>query len=120
MLGSLSKKPFPRLTALDHKKKQTVYPKVASCDQQKVVIATGQQTPAFLGTAQAAEEFQHLAELTPSSHTDTSFICDVQLFTPPCSEQFFLSTSTDRACGNSIHCMGPAVQFHYANDNADN
>lgn len=124
MFGSLSKSHSLDLQLWTMTKK-TVYPKVASCNQQKVVLDTGQRTAAFLSTAQAAEEFHNLAQLTPSSYAGSPYICDAQFFTSPCSElaffhQFFLCMSTDRACGNSTHCMWPAVQFHYANDNADN
>lgn len=113
MLGSLSKSHSLDLQLWTMTKKKKVYPKVVSCNQQKVVLDTVQQISDFLSTAQAAEEFHNLAQLTPSSYADGPYVCDVQLFTSLCSElaffqQFFLCMSTDRACGqlyNSIMQM---------------
>lgn len=104
------------------KEKKDSLPEVPSCNQQKVVLNTGQQIAAFLSNAGAAKELHSWARLTPSS---CPYLCNVQLFTFPCSKPtsfhlFSPCMSTDRACGNSILCTWPAVQFHYANDNADN
>lgn len=106
----LCQKAIPWTYSFEPWEKKKVYPKVVSCNQQKVVLDTVQQIAAFLSTAQAAEEFHNLAQLTPSSYADGPYVCDVPLFTSLCSElaffqQFFLCLSTDRACGqlyNSI------------------
>lgn len=108
----------------ENKNTKTIYPKAASCNQQKVVLDTGQQTAAFLGTAWAAKEFHNLT-VNPFLPRRQSLRLWHATFTSPCSEpasfqQSFLCRSTDRACGNSTRCMWPAVQFHYANGNADN
>lgn len=104
------------------KEKKDSLPEVPSCNQQKVVLNTGQQIAAFLSNAGAAKELHSWVRLTPSS---CPYLCNVQLFTFPCSKPasfhlFSPCMSTDRACGNSILCTWPAVQFHYANDSADN